>query len=269
MINMIMKKKTFLVTMIILTMLFVSGSVTQIKADDNYHYYLEDDYDDIYYGSDSKEYVYDYANILTDAEEKKLADKCRAASEDCECDIVIVTTRIGHDYGTMDKWLSDFLTSNGYSSDAIIYGVDMVSRADRIYTRGKAQTDISQRKLDSIRESCENDFKDDDYYDGYNKFVKRIDRCLTTNIWKKLTYDWGIKLLISVAVAVISVLIMMRNAKARMTVSSTEYTKNHQFKVNAERDVFINTTVVKRQIQSSSRGHGGGGGGNHGSGGHF
>ena len=194
---------------------------------------------------------------------------CAEASEGCDCDFVIVTTRIGHDYGTMDNYLLNFLNANGYRYDAIIYGIDMVSRADRIVTRGKAQTDISQGKLDNIRESCEDDFSDGDFYDGLKKFVKRINRILTNSMWVKLSYALPLKIGIAAVVAVIAVLIMMSNAKAKMTVSCTEYTKNHQFKVNDHRDIFINTTVVTRKIESSSGGHGGGGGGNHGSGGHF
>lgn len=79
-----------------------------------------------------------------------------------------------------------------------------------------------------------------------------------------------IKLLIASGVAVAAVLTMMHNAKTRMTVSSTEYTKDHNFKVNDRRDVFINTTVVTRHIErNNSSGSSGGGGGNSGSGGHF
>jgi uncharacterized protein len=82
-----------------------------------------------------------------------------------------------------------------------------------------------------------------------------------------------VKLGISAVIAVIGVLAMMSSAKAKMTVSSTEYTKNHNFDVMDRRDIFINTTVTTRRIQTSSGSSGGssgGGGGNSGSsGGHF
>jgi len=64
----------------------------------------------------------------------------------------------------------------------------------------------------------------------------------------------------------------MSSAKAKMTVSSTEYTKNHNYDVADRRDIFINTTVTTRHIQTSSGSSSGGGssGGNSGSsGGHF
>jgi uncharacterized protein len=142
--------------------------------------------------------------------------------------------------------------------------------ADRMYTQGKAGTDISQETIDDIREACEEKLSDKDYYKAFSKYIKNMNMCMTTSIVKKLTYKMWIKLLIASGVAVAAVLTMMHNAKARMTVSSTEYTKDHNFKVNDRRDVFINTTVVTRHIEhNNSSGSSGGGGGNSGSGGHF
>ena len=64
----------------------------------------------------------------------------------------------------MDSYLKKFLDDNGYSQNAVIYGVDMQSRADRMYTQGKAGTDISQGTIDDIREACEEKLSDKDYY---------------------------------------------------------------------------------------------------------
>ena len=224
------------------------------------------------YADSSKEYVYDNAGILTSDEVSKLKSQCKKASEDSECDIVIITTNIGHDYSAMDSYLEQFLDDNGYSQDAVIYGVDMKSRADRIFERGKAYDSMSASKLDSIREASEKYLSDDNYYKAFSKYVKNMNMCMTTSILKKLTYKMWIKLLIALGVAVAAVLTMMHNAKSRMTVSSTEYTKDHNFKVNDRRDIFINTTVVTRHIEhnnSSSHSSGGGGGGSRSSGGHF
>ena len=192
------------------------------------------------YADSSKEYVYDNAGILTSDEVSKLKSQCKKASEDSECDIVIITTNIGHDGSTMDSYLKKFLD------------------------------DISQGTIDDIREACEEKLSDKAYYKAFSKYVKNMNMCMTTSVVKKLTYKMWIKLLIASGVAVAAVLTMMHNAKARMTVSSTEYTKDHNFKVNDRRDVFINTTVVTRHIEhNNSSGSSGGGGGNSGSGGHF
>lgn len=186
------------------------------------------------YADSSKEYVYDNAGILTSDEVSKLKSQCKKASEDSECDIVIITTNIGHDGSTMDSYLKKFLDDNGYSQNAVIYGVDMQSRADRMYTQGKAGTDISQGTIDDIREACEEKLSDKDYYKAFSKYIKNMNMCMTTSIVKKLTYKMWIKLLIASGVAVAAVLTMMHNAKARMTVSSTEYTKTITLRLMTE-----------------------------------
>ena len=149
------------------------------------------------YADSSKEYVYDNAGILTSDEVSKLKSQCKKASEDSECDIVIITTNIGHDGSTMDSYLKKFLDDNGYSQNAVIYGVDMQSRADRMYTQGKAGTDISQGTIDDIREACEEKLSDKDYYKAFSKYIKNMNMCMTTSIVKKLTYKMWIKLLIA------------------------------------------------------------------------
>ena len=179
----------------------------------------------------------------------------------------------------MDTYLRSILEKNygyyatGSDCEAVVYGIDMKSRADRIVTSGRARSDISQSRLDSIREKAENELASGDYYEGCVKYIKGIEKKLNTSLVEKLTYNMPVKLGISVVIAVIGVLAMMSSAKAKMTVSSTEYTKNHNFDVMDRRDIFINTTVTTRRIQTSSGSSGGssgGGGGNSGSsGGHF
>ena len=145
------------------------------------------------------------------------------------------------------------------------------SSKEYVYDNAGILTSDEVSKLKSqCKKASEEKLSDKDYYKAFSKYVKNMNMCMTTSIVKKLTYKMWIKLLIASGVAVAAVLTMMHNAKARMTVSSTEYTKDHNFKVNDRRDVFINTTVVTRHIErNNSSGSSGGGGGNSGSGGHF
>ena len=64
------------------------------------------------YADSSKEYVYDNVGILTADEISKLKSQCKKASEDSECDIVVIIC-IGHDGSTMDSYLKQFLDDNG------------------------------------------------------------------------------------------------------------------------------------------------------------
>lgn len=228
-------------------------------------------------GSGSKKYVIDDAGILSTSEENSLTELCKKASDKCHLDVIIITMNKNLDGYPMDTYLRSMLEKQygyygtGSNCEAVVYGIDMTSRADRIVTSGRARSDISQSRLDSIREKAENKLADGDYYAGCVKYIKGIEKKLNTSTIDKLTYNMPVKLVISAVIAVVAVLAMMSDAKSKMTVSSTEYTKDHNFDVIDRRDVFINTTVTTRHIERSSGSSGGSsGGGNSGSsGGHF
>lgn len=229
----------------------------------------------------SKRYVTDDADIFTDEQERNLQKLCEKSSKACKTDIAIITMSTGMDGTVLDNYVRDIIEkSYGYNPestepDAIVYVIDMVSRADRIITSGNARHDnISQSQLDGIREAAEEKLADGKYYTGCRKFVSGVRRYMDNSIGYKLTLYLPQKLIISLIVAVVAVLVMMHNAKAKITVDSRTYTKNHNFDVRRREDHFINTTVVQRKIESNhssggSSGGGGGGGNSGSSGGHF
>lgn len=222
-----------------------------------------------------KTYVYDMADILTDDEETRLEERCRKASANCKTDIVIITMKTGKDYNDFDNFVRKDIINKyfGYSGtndspDAIVYGIDMVSRADRIITSGKAQTDISQSALNSIREDAEDELADGYYYDGCVKFIKGTELQLNESFLYEFTLFMPAKLLIAAVLAVVSVLLMMISAKSKMTVNSATY-MNNNFKILGRNDRFINTTTRTRTIEADNGGSSGGGGNSGSSGGHF
>lgn len=229
----------------------------------------------------SKQYVTDDADIFTEKEEEKLEKLCKKASDACKTDIAIITMSQGMDGTVLDNYVRAIIESDyGYNPesstpDAIVYVIDMQSRADRIITSGNAKVgNISQQQLDGIRETAENKLADGKYYTGCKKFINGVRKYMDTSITYKLTRYLPQEILISLGVAIVAVLVMMYHAKAKMTVNSNTYTKDHHFDVRRKEDHFINTTVVTRHIESHSSsgggGGGGGGGGNSGSsGGHF
>lgn len=225
-----------------------------------------------------KLHVIDTADILDTWEEEKLAELCKKVSDNCKTDVVVITMRTGKDYSVMDNYIRAIIeeyygySGTGTNSDAIVYAIDMISRADRIITSGNARSDISQSQLDDIRVNAENELKDGDYYDGCRKFAKGVERRMNRSIGYRLTLYLPQKLGIAAVVAVISVLIMMASAKSKITVNAMTY-QSGQVMIRQKGDKFVNTTVTTRTISSSSGGSGGGGGGGGGnsgsSGGHF
>lgn len=226
-----------------------------------------------------KQYVIDDADILTDKEEEKLQKACEKASDGCKTDVCIITARTGLDYSDLVDYARDIINEkygyNGNSStpDAIVYIVDMKSRADWLVTSGIAKTDISQSNLEKMIDKSEPLLTKGEYYKAFDKYIDNVQKYLNKSFSYKVMKYFPIKLLISLVVAVIVVLIMMHNAKSKMTVNENTYTKDHKVEVRQRYDRFVNTTVVTRTIESSSSSGssgGSGGGGNSGSaGGHF
>lgn len=222
--------------------------------------------------------VIDTADILSTDEEEKLTELCKKVSKNCNTDVVIITMKTGKDYSIMDNYIRSIIekyygySGTGKNSDAIVYAIDMVSRADRIITSGNARSDISQSHLDGIRENAEEKLADGDYYAGCKKFAKGVERRMNRSIGYRLTLYLPVKIIVAAVIAVIAVLVMMVSAKSKMTVNASTY-QNGAIMLHQRQDNFIRTTVTTRTISSSSGGSGGGGGGGGGnsgsSGGHF
>ena len=236
---------------------------------------------DAWADTQSKEYVVDDAGLFTDKEKEQLTKMCRKASDACKTDVVILTQSKGLDDKELENDVRGIINeSYGYDEsssepDAIVYVIDMKSRADMLVTSGIARTtkSFTQSKLDAIREKAEDKLSDGNYYAGCKKYIAGVRKQLDTSLSYRLSLYLPQKLLISLGVAAAAVIAMMFQAKSKMTVDSRTYTRNHNFNVRRREDRFINTTVVTRHIESSSSSGssgGGGGGGNSGSsGGHF
>ncbi len=234
------------------------------------------------YADDNKTYVTDSAGILQSDEIDKLEKLCKIASENCQTDIFIVTLTDGLEDLELDTYLRNMMNTAGYgyndtydtsSPDAIGFAIDMTSRKYRISSSGNSMSDIPQSDMDDMVDSVQSYLADGDYYKACTKFVKAVEGSMNTSISYQLSQNITTNLLVAVVVATVVVVIMMFNTKSKVTVDSRTYTKDHGFKVNAKRDVFINTTVTARHIErhdssssdsgdsSSSGGNSGGGGG--------
>lgn len=227
----------------------------------------------------TKQYVTDDAGLFTKEEEEELTKLCKKASDGCKTDVAIITQEKGLDGKELESYVRKLIeqnygyNGNGEEPDAIVYVIDMTTRADMIITSGNARTQKSftQSRLASIREKAEKKLAAGEYYAGCKKYILGVRKQMDNTMSYRLTLYLPLKVLISFIAAAVAVLAMLYQSKSKMTVDGTTYTKNHNFNVRRREDRFINTTVVTRHIETSSgSSSGGGGGGNSGSsGGHF
>lgn len=236
--------------------------------------------------------VYDDAGILSAVEEAKLQQLCVQTAQQSSIDIIIVTTADTQDKTSME-YAEDFFMAHefGYETlhgDGVLLLVDMDNRMAWISTSGKGIRYLSDTRIDSMVTAITTYLKKGDYNGACGQFISQVGTYMKTlpsnsdqggagntvyvndrTTTQKLVDHLGVCLLISLIVGTSAVVIMMLNAKAKMTVGCQTYVNNQKFDVRDKRDLFINTTVVKYKIQTSNNSSGGGGGSSHsGSGGH-
>jgi len=230
--------------------------------------------------------VYDDAGILTSSEESKLQQLCVDTAQASQIDIIIVTTKDNQGKSAM-KYAEDFFVAHdfGYDKkggDGVLFLIDMQGRETWIATSGSGIKYISDTRIDNIVTATTTYLKKSDYSGACESFVNKIGTYMKTlpssidqggdgnttytydnkTFSEKLLDNMLIKVLIAVAVGAIVVIIMMFNAKAKVTVGCQTYVKDHKFDVRDTRDIFINTTVVTRKIVTNN-GNGSGGGSSH------
>ncbi|MBO4615825.1 MAG: TPM domain-containing protein [Lachnospiraceae bacterium] len=245
--------------------------------------------------------VFDYADKLTDAQERELEAYIHEAEKRTTCDIVIVTLYeslkdFAPDYMakydmtiTPDKYVmvyaDKFWEDNkfGYDQPQILdgtpYSGDGVLLVDnnfrepetgRIYTwmctTGKVERKYSESMIDHALDVFY-EYVDDDYYKACLKFVKQFEYDMTGQL--HLT---GSKAMMIIA-AIYGLIYMLSHMSSRAgssTVTESSYLIEGSLAFPVNRDTFIRKDVTKRYnppSESRSGGGGGGGGGHHSSGG--
>lgn len=270
-------------------------------------YYLNNvkESDSDYYDSPNTERVYgdkrvfDYADKLTDKEERELEEYIHEAEKKTTCDIVIVTLDESlKDYApeyrakytetiTPDKYVmvyaDKFWEDNkfGYDGPQVLDGSDTTGdgvllvdnnyrepETGRIYTwmctTGKVERKYSEADIDYALDRFY-DYVEDDYYKACLKFIKQFEFDMTGEI--HLT---GSKLviIISLIYGLIYMLSHMSSSAGKSTVTESSYLIEGSLEFPVNRDTFVRKSVSKRyNPPSETRSGGGGGGGHHISGG--
>ena len=207
--------------------------------------------------------VYDDAGILTSTEESKLQQLCVDTAQSSKIDIVIVTT-LDNQGKTAMKYAEDFFVAHGFgydkkNGDGVLFLIDMQGKETWVATSGSAITYLSD-DINNINSAVMTYLKKGDYNGACETFINKTGTYIENEnktLPEKLLDHILIKVLIAVVVGAVVVLVMMFNAKAKMTVGCQTYVKDHNFDVRDTRDIFINTTVVTRKIQTNN-GNGGG-----------
>lgn len=158
-----MKKWSFAIAVLFMTLIFISG-VKEIRAAD------------VIPDERLLPRLVDDADVLTDSEEALLLEKLDKMSEKYQCDIVI-NTFLEADYESMEQYTDDYFDYNGFGygekgdRTGIVLAMDYKERNWHISTGGEAIWAMS----DAIREEMGDAFlpylSNGDAYKGFDTFI--------------------------------------------------------------------------------------------------
>lgn len=231
-----------------------------------------------------KERVYDFADVLTDAEEKNLREYISRKEPLIQADIVLVTIKEDVESGAygwetaMMNYADDFYDQKLYGYDAV--NGNGVLLLDNWYD-GQAGSWLStcgnvyyrfgdyeiNRVLDAVYYGL-----DDGAYEAYLDYIDTVYYLMADEgQMESASLSLGMILGLPFIVALVYALVNLRQSKAKVTTQANTYVEGGRPVMRVSRDDFIRKHVVTRRIETSSGsrsgGHSGGGGGHRSSGG--
>ena len=225
------------------------------------------------------DYVYDFAGILSDSEEKQLSNlaKEKAKESGLWFGYLTYSDAYGRDTQTFTDDFYDYYVSHivekgpENQTSGILFAVDMDNREVYINTGGNASSLIPSDKAYSLLDKTYQYASDGDYFKCLEKTTDVTFKYLYPNPWVPTKTS----LIAAAVVAVILPLILLAiHNKSNKVPKASEYLAS--FKILSKHDTFLGHREevlhdFYKQESSSGGGGGGhisGGGGSHGGGGH-
>ncbi len=231
------------------------------------------------------ERVYDFADVLTDEEEKELRAYIAECEEKAKIDIVIVTTNEpfglveSEKFNVMMNYADDFWDERMYGYNRA-YG-DGALLLDNWYkdeqgsqmgtwlsTSGKMESIVGAYEEDQILDAMYA-YIEQDAYKAYRAAVKQLAYWGAADERENPGLPLGAIVFLPLVIAAVYIVVHLRQAPAKDTTAATAYVAGGKPIMKEKTDTFLRKSVTKRRIETSSGG--GGGGGSHsggGSGGH-
>lgn len=231
---------------------------------------------------DATEKVYDFADLLTDSEEKKLYQQATKFIKKTELDLAIVTvsdyTKPRCDGDCTRTYADDFYDYNefgiGSRHSGVLFLVDMKTRTIYMTTTGDAMDMYNDYRIEQIMDAIYQEFTNQNYYDGIAKFMTILEKYDTIGIANSKDSHYVISddgsvvrdipwlfliggpLLIT---GIVMAIMISRNKLVRVATSSREYLDKKTLQTNIVKDRFVHTHTSKTPIYHSSGSSGGGG----------
>ena len=237
----------------------------------------------------TNEKIYDFAELLTEEEEKQLYDKVKEFIANTNLDLAIVTINTNVKDSTQE-YADDFYDYNDFSIDGLAFVIDMQNRIFYISTAGKAMLYYDDYRIEYILSALDQEMYNHEYFNACNTLISQLTEyynngfsdnadkyvVIGTQIYRKTPYL--LLSIIAVVSATIGTLILaLRNKKIKLATNSNDYFDNKSFEITKDTKEFISSNTSRVYIPPADSGGGGSSGGgfhsgssgaSHGGGGH-
>lgn len=205
--------------------------------------------------------VVDNANLLTDKQRVKLTERIESLKKDCECDILIFTSKTPYT-GDFTDYVAHYYFNHGYGykgkKDGIVLFIDMYDRNVATQTFGKFNK-YHEKVRDKLNDFALDEVRDGNYYKACDVF---LDKAPTYLKGKRGFYSLSAKeILIAVGVPVLLFCAIFVGVKKSYGSDGKEkpypFKEKANIKLTVNEDTFISEHTTSFRTESSS-GSGGG-----------
>lgn len=213
--------------------------------------------------TNQKQFVYDYAQLLTSEEKAQLESLSSKLSEERNTAFLIITLN-----GTDNQDIVDY-TKEFYDEQAPGYDkkhgntamllIDLQERDVFLSAFKKGKLYLGNNRLTKIRESITPDLSAGNYYEAFTSYLNLTHEYMgyePDNIF----FKWWFQLIVAIMVGVIIVTIMAYRSGGSVTVSGRDYLNSGESSVVGQRDQYVRTTVTKVKKPTNNGGGTTGGG---------
>ena len=207
--------------------------------------------------------VYDYADLLSNAEEVQLSGKLADISGMYDAQIVVMTAPAAE--GRIDTYIEEVYdgmdVGYGENRDGVLLLICMASREYHILSNGFAGVAIDNGDISDIGDVIVSDLSDGNYAAAFDSFADECAHYLDGylngfpfNAFKQLM----IALAVGVAVGLIVAFILKGQLKTvRKQDQANVYVRKGSMKITSQSDIYLYRTVNRTKKESSNSSSGG------------
>lgn len=230
---------------------------------------------------DETKKVYDFSDVLSDAEEENLLNQIKKFEEKYSTELIIVTYDLAYSIDSQNEtFAADFYDYNSFGLQYELYDGIVLFRNTYsldpyfdIYTFGNAQLYFDEYRYDYILDGIYDNLHNGDYLSGFTRFISYVNNFYSQGVPKSLkdykvdemgylqkqyTPPYLVALIISAVVSATTIAILVsKNKMVKKATLAETYLDKSSIKYTKLIDKFITSTTTHYTISSSS-GSGGG-----------